>query len=59
MADVPDQVPNLHGLLRHEQDDGAVAVEGPWLQRSGGGGVGRLDVGAGHDGVHAARRLVD
>src|SRR5262249_33510390 len=31
VADVPDQVPHLHGLLSHEQNDGAVAVEGSWI----------------------------
>src|SRR5436305_13192420 len=59
LADVPDQVPHLHSLFGHEQDDGAVAIEGPRLQRPGGGSAGRLGLGAGDDGVHPPRRLID
>src|SRR5438105_7280277 len=54
LAHVPDQVPDLHSLFRHEQDDGAVAVEGPWLQRPGRGSTSRLGLGTGNDGVHPA-----
>ena len=59
LADVPDQIPDLHSLFGHEQDDGALAIEGPWLQRPGRGSAGRLGLGTGHDRVHPACRLID
>ena len=57
MAHVPDQVPHLHGVFGHEQNNGAVAIEGPWVQRSSSRGAGRLGMGAGNDDLHVACRV--